>query len=265
MREDRIVNTLREVREVLNKYKVEFWLDSGALLGAIREGKLIPWDHDIDLGAWYKDLDKIIDACKELKSRGFVIDSLVCEKGEEAITVNVDRKREYPIVIELHKVKNDMLVRKNLQNPGFDKETRLRQLFRRGLKYVVWVLSRPSFVGDNPKYVPKMVHIALIKVVLLMPDKMVKFLDNILSKIIYKLGYIWVEERIPANFFRKFSTIEFYGMKFKVPCPVEKYLEFRYGKDWKIPKKNWSFSRDDGAFSYLRSEKAILKESGKDK
>jgi len=36
-------------------------------------------------------------------------------------------------------------------------------------------------------------------------------------------------------------------MNVKVPNEAEKYLEYRYGKDWKIPKKNYIYYKDDHA------------------
>jgi len=254
MNEESIINALSQVKEVFDKYEIEFWLDSGVLLGAIRDKKLIPWDHDVDLGAWYKDLDKIISACKELKKKGFIIDPLVCEQGEEAITINADRNREYPIVIELHKLENGMLIRKNLHDPECNKKIKARRLFRRGLKYLIWVLSRPNFIGDNPPLVPKIVHIFLLKISLTLPAKIIEYSNKILNKVIKGLGYKWRKEIIPNKYFKCFSTIKFYGMEFRIPHPVEEYLEFRYGKDWRIPRKNWSFSRDDGVFKYLKKQ-----------
>ena len=39
--------------------------------------------------------------------------------------------------------------------------------------------------------------------------------------------------------YHKFDTIEYKGRKYNVPHPVEKYLENRYGKDWRIPNLKW--------------------------
>ena len=44
------VDLLYGVSEILKKNQLKFWLDAGTLLGAIRDKKLIPWDHDLDLG-----------------------------------------------------------------------------------------------------------------------------------------------------------------------------------------------------------------------
>jgi hypothetical protein len=38
-------------------------------------------------------------------------------------------------------------------------------------------------------------------------------------------------------------------MEFKVPSPVEKYLEYRYGKDWRTPKKDYIYYKEDGAIA----------------
>lgn len=47
-----------------------------------------------------------------------------------------------------------------------------------------------------------------------------------------------------SSFFERMEEIEFYGHKFCVPTPVEKYLVARYGDDWKTPRKDWDWSKD---------------------
>ena len=39
-----------------------------------------------------------------------------------------------------------------------------------------------------------------------------------------------------------------------IPSNVEEYLEFRYGKDWKVPKKEWEWWNDDGAANFKQEE-----------
>jgi hypothetical protein len=39
----------------------EYWLDYGCMLGALRHGRLIPWDHDLDVGITTKGYNKCME------------------------------------------------------------------------------------------------------------------------------------------------------------------------------------------------------------
>ena len=65
--------------------------------------------------------------------------------------------------------------------------------------------------------------------------------------LIYKgIGSKDVSEVIPADYFRDLATMTFYGMEFRVPAKKEELLAFRYGENWRIPRRDWITSRDDG-------------------
>ena len=55
------IELLRFVDNVCNKYEIDYWLDCGTLLGAVRHGGFIPWDDDIDLGIMRDDYNKLIE------------------------------------------------------------------------------------------------------------------------------------------------------------------------------------------------------------
>jgi phosphorylcholine metabolism protein LicD len=61
------IRNLTAVKEVFEKFGITLWLDFGTLLGAVREGRLIEWDLDIDLATWDRDRKKILWALKNLK------------------------------------------------------------------------------------------------------------------------------------------------------------------------------------------------------
>ena len=50
-----LLELMEFVRNVCKKYNLEFWLDYGNLLGAVRHGGFIPWDDDADIAMTRKD------------------------------------------------------------------------------------------------------------------------------------------------------------------------------------------------------------------
>ena len=73
--ENALIDLLRQVKEVLNKHNIEFWLECGTLLGAVREGKFLVWEYDIDLGAWQEKITDVIKTSilKELRNKNFAV------------------------------------------------------------------------------------------------------------------------------------------------------------------------------------------------
>ena len=50
--------TARHVFRILSSQDVRYWLEGGSLLGAARNGDIIPWDYDIDIGIYMQDIGK---------------------------------------------------------------------------------------------------------------------------------------------------------------------------------------------------------------
>jgi len=78
-----------------------------------------------------------------------------------------------------------------------------------------------------------------------LPKKFTEQKTDILLKIFNEIGCKFVEQEIPSHFFTELSTLTFYGMTFKTPKEKEKYLEYRYGKDWRTPKRDYVYTSDD--------------------
>ncbi|OTF72094.1 fukutin-related protein-like protein, partial [Euroglyphus maynei] len=51
--------TGRYVFNLLEKFKIRYWLEGGSLLGAARNGQIIDWDYDIDIGIYQEDMNKL--------------------------------------------------------------------------------------------------------------------------------------------------------------------------------------------------------------
>jgi len=61
--------------DLLERHGIHHWLDAGALLGAVRDGRMIPWDTDVDFGAVLADRPRIAALADEVRRCGHVLDA----------------------------------------------------------------------------------------------------------------------------------------------------------------------------------------------
>lgn len=51
--------------KICTENNIEYWLDYGALIGAVRHGRCIPWDDDVDVGMMREDVYRIADILEQ--------------------------------------------------------------------------------------------------------------------------------------------------------------------------------------------------------
>ncbi len=238
MNEENAKDALRHVKEVFDRYGISFCLNSGVLLGAVRDGRIIPWDNDIDLVIWEKDAEKLnpeTSAYKELYSRGFELfylkDKVVIEKGGCPVNALLFRLFEGKAVRGPYPLYENMLGK-----------------FPRSIWWILTVSYHEKLKFKKIKDIKIFCKILLVKSTLLLPKGLRKNLSMIMQSIALRFGCRLITLSVPAHFFTNLSTIELYGMEFNAPAETEEFLEFRYGKDWRTPDKKWNTVRDDGLF-----------------
>ena len=70
-----------EIHRICVNNNIEYFLDSGSALGAIRHKGFIPWDDDIDIGMLRNQYDRFVECCKTQLSTGFVIQTQETDSG----------------------------------------------------------------------------------------------------------------------------------------------------------------------------------------
>jgi len=125
------IRDLKTVKDILEANEVHFWLDGGALLGAVRNGKLIKHDDDIDLGILIGDdqLNKIISSLESFSKEGFHIRigyfcvDFMKRRGKDVIKIGnflrVGSTRVTPIHADLWRICGDKAWHAWLQVGGY--------------------------------------------------------------------------------------------------------------------------------------------------
>ncbi len=227
--EEKVMNYLKDVKEVLDEKSIPFWLEDGTLLGAVRDGRMIPWDHDMDLGSFE--------------------DSFKSEELRKEITEKLSKKRFsvffFPNSVAMYKDDfhiDIILLKKAENNKDYIVNRFLSQNAVSHLLVKLHKLSRASFYGK-----PRLKSVAgtrdLIKtnfffLVHSLPhffrDSLYGISRNLLSKY-EKAKYYTLQT--PAKHFKSLKNIKYGGNIVNIPNTVEEYLEKKYG-DWKTPPKD---------------------------
>ncbi len=218
-----------EVISILEKYKINYWLGHGTLLGIIRDNKLIEWDHDIDVAVWAKEVrqDEILEI---MKKNNFILREGF---GVESPDLSFNKNGGRIVDFNFYEI---------VDNSEYGK-----------MAQILWPVPKNYFMklihalSESEKYRGKFKQIinSFSKF-----NSFFKILKNYLIKkdLFYKLeGY-----SEPVQFIKKIKKFDFHGLNINIPGEPEKYLAYLYGENWRIPKKNYVWYKDGAS---LVSEK----------
>ncbi len=182
------VNFMHKNVAVMNDSGISYWIEGGTLLGALRDQKLIPWDHDLDFGMKFESNAQMQKLIRKLRRHFYV------------------SVKDFPKTKKIWQLGNYRVLkiypRKNL-------------IFREKLCLDLFVYYEGT-----------------------LPDS---------TEPVYKY-VVWERNAFHRKeFFDTRESLSFYGKEVPVPANPEKFIEVKYGKDWRTPVKNWNVALDDGS------------------
>jgi len=70
---EQLYQLMYDTHRILTNNGVEYWVDGGTLLGAVRHGGIIPWDDDLDIGMTNSNVRKFLGLRNSFKKCGYEI------------------------------------------------------------------------------------------------------------------------------------------------------------------------------------------------
>lgn len=94
--------TTKYVFNILQQDHVRYWLEGGSLLGAARNGDIIPWDYDVDVGIYREDIEKS-SFLRDAQQSSFVDEEgFVWEKATEGEFFRVQYSEQNHLHVDIH-------------------------------------------------------------------------------------------------------------------------------------------------------------------
>ena len=224
-----------EILDVIAKFcderKINYWIDCGTLLGAIRHKGFIPWDDDVDIGMLRPDYDRFMNEFNGYDPRY----EFCC----------FENKSEWPLAFG--KVLNragagqvDVFFYDNA--PDDDKA--LRKMFRRRnfLHKLNSLRRKRIFNPVNGNIFRRMLGHAARFMLRLFPryyfvKKLIKNSKRYVSEDTKRVGNFsaWDFAYCSKDVFDSFIDVEFEGKKYKAPAGYDKWLRAFYGDYMQLP------------------------------
>ena len=240
---------------------LDCWLDSGCLLGLVRDGRIPPWDKDVDLGVFVEDVDAFRSIVQEVAETYRLrwtekrIDgtpyAFLLRPTEETTSIQL------PIAIHVFTTEGDEAVSPQ-PHLLLGKGARLARL-RLGLDNERSPTRTIMAIIRGFRHQPREACVVLVSSLRLrrIGSLLLRAHRRIFStgQVVYKHPLeswptAWLYEqftwRYPLHHVRELERVPYDGVDVLLPADPEGFLERRYGPDWRTPAETWFYVLDDG-------------------
>lgn len=250
------VEILDVMSQFCENHGIQYWIDSGTLLGAIRHKGYIPWDDDIDTGMLRKDYDIFMKLFNEESDR-YKVYSVENDPGYSFPFAKIIDTQTVLYEPDERGYKSAVYVDLFVYDNAPDDEKEVRRMFKRRnylqkMRSLQWH-HRPS--GNVLRRT--LIYIANIPMRLVpngyFDSKIVKNAKKFQNEETKRVGNFSATAVVTADksIFRDFIYVEFGGKKYKAPIGYDEWLKAFYGDYMQLPPVEKRVSRHSFKAYYL--------------
>lgn len=237
----KLVIALIELKKICDEHGLPFWLNFGALLGMVRENRLLPWNNDVELGCWADDAphQKMIAVADALALAGYN-----CFYYRSFGTLNIKKDIGVNININLYWRLGEYAVRPHETPSKFQGKHILASVFY-WLSASIYLYPSGVLQGLRRGRFRHLLKISVSRIFVFLSPRFRKMCFYKLLDLSERFGGVFQQTAIPKRYFCELSAHDFYGCEINFPTQSRELLALIYGEDWLIPKENWSFYHED--------------------
>lgn len=233
---------LNEIERVCKKHNIQYFLAGGSLLGAVRNGKSISWDDDLDIGMLRGDYTKFRKVFEKEMGEQFVYSSPFNKSGSHYTIDKVRLKDTY--FSTNYSSKNitedgifiDILVYDKTSNNKLLQKLHMAYLYviTKALEVKWYNEPRQNFHYGLSKAILPLLRMIPFCVYHRMFELGVSFYKNKKNArfLIDSVGKKLKDGALPIKGLEKVVYVDFDGIKAPVPVDPEGYLNYAYGKNY---------------------------------
>ncbi len=234
----RMLQMMVEFDRICRENGLQYWLDSGTLLGAVRHKGFIPWDDDVDICMMRADYERLVQLAdtfpetmelqtRELTPKAYTYLPLPCKIRDKRTVIKSFYKShdEGGLFLDIFPM--------DYYNGRFTD-----RLFKKTFRFLTRLNDcelNPSSFGKKMAALFAPVSHACLRLMLRIASLKIACKKNKVSDVVmYGLDTSW-------NRYHRYDTIfplketAFEGMPFKIPGDSDRYLRTLYGPDYMMP------------------------------
>lgn len=225
----RMLDMLIYIDEICKKEDIEYSLDSGNVLGAVRHDGFIPWDDDVDIILKRKDYNKLCNYLLKHPHPQYKLQTPLTDKWFiNHWNVLRDTKSLYIQDSMIHNLRKY----RGLQIDIFPIENRtnywgLRLIHALHARNENLILGKINWLSKLLFYINLYIFIPFIRVICI----------PFSTREIYTYGYglPWIDKKWKADDLFPLKKIQFEGLPFPVPNNLDHYLKEQYNRYMDLP------------------------------